>query len=46
MTDKELMLERIEMYCDADRRGRIEPEQAEAYCPTIEEAMMFVWAEH
>jgi len=41
MTDQELMQERIEMYCDADRRGRIEPEQAEECCPTIEEAMLY-----
>ena len=45
MTDKEMMQERIEMYCDADRRGRIEPAEAEKHCPTIEEAMMFVWSE-
>ena len=24
---KELMQELVDMYCDADRRGRIEPEQ-------------------
>ncbi len=36
-----LMAERIEMYCDADRRGRIEPGDAKKFCPTIEEAMRF-----
>ena len=39
MTDREIMLEKIEMYCDADRRGRIDPEEAEKYGPTIEEAL-------
>ena len=39
MTDKERMMEQIEMYCDADRRGRIDPDDAEKYCPTIEEAL-------
>ena len=39
MTDKERMMEKIEMYCDADRRGRIDPDDAEKYCPTIEEAL-------
>ncbi len=41
MTDQERMQERIELYCDADRRGRIDPEKAEEYCPTIEEAMLY-----
>lgn len=27
MTDKERMQELVDMYCDADRRGRIEPGQ-------------------
>ena len=40
MTDQERMQERIELYCDADRRSRIDPEQAEKYCPTLEEAML------
>ncbi len=39
MTDRERMQKRIELYCDADRRGRIDPEEAEKYCPTIEEAL-------
>ena len=39
MTDRERMQERIELYCDADRRGHIDPEEAEKYCPTIEEAL-------
>ncbi len=39
MTDRERMQERIELYCDADRRGRIDTEEAEKYCPTIEEAL-------
>ncbi len=42
MTDKERMMERIEIYCDADRRARIDPEEAEKYCPTVEEAMK-IW---
>jgi len=45
MTDKERMMEQIEMYCDADRRARIDPAEAEKYCPTVEEAMMCAWAE-
>lgn len=39
MTDRERMQERIELYCDADRRGRIDPEETEKYCTTIEEAL-------
>ena len=39
MTDRERMQERIELYCDADRRERIDPEEAGKYCPTIEEAL-------
>lgn len=35
----------IELYCDADNRGRIEPEKAEKYCPTLEEAMLWAWPE-
>ena len=41
MTDQERMQERIELYSDADRRGRIDPEEAEKYCPTVEEAMLY-----
>ena len=41
MTDKERMEERIEIFCDADRRGRLDPEEAERYCPTLEEAMLY-----
>lgn len=33
------MQEKIEMYCDADRRGRIDADDAKRYCPTIEEAL-------
>lgn len=44
MTDKERMLEQIEMYCDADRRAGIDPEEAEKYCPTVGEALD-AWAE-
>ncbi len=41
MTDREMELERIEMYCDADRRRRVEDQdELEAHCPTIEEAMI------
>lgn len=39
MTDKERMMEQIEMYCDADRRAGIDPAEAAKYCPTVEEAL-------
>jgi len=45
MTDAERMRERIEIYCDADKRGRIDPEKAEKYCPTLEDAMLLAWSE-
>lgn len=32
--------DKIEMYCDADRRGKIDPEEAAKYCPTVEEAIL------
>lgn len=41
MSDKERMQELIEVFCDADRRNRIDPEEAEKYCPTVEEAMLY-----
>ena len=42
MTDT-MILEamRIELFCDADERGRLKPEEAEKFCPTLEEAMMY-----
>lgn len=41
MSDQERMQELIEVFCDADRRNRIAPEEAEKYCPTVEEAMLY-----
>ncbi len=38
-----MMQERIEMYCDADRRRRIDTAEAEEHCPTVEEAMLYAW---
>ena len=44
MREKEMdvrswMQERVEIYCDADRRGKADPEEAKKYCPTVGEAM-------
>lgn len=44
MTDNERMQERIEIFCDADRRSQLDPEETEKYCPTVEEAMICAWS--
>ena len=33
------LLDLVEVFCDADRRGRVAPETAERYGLTLEEAM-------
>lgn len=33
------LLDLVEVFCDADRRGRVAPEMAERYGLTLEEAM-------
>lgn len=39
----DFLQERIEMYCDADRRRKADAQDLERYCPTVEEAEK-VWA--
>lgn len=36
---RDYLLERIEMYCDADRRKRADAEELRKYCPTVGAAM-------
>ncbi len=40
---KRWLMERIELYCDADRRGRLMAAEMK-YCPTVGEALD-AWAE-
>lgn len=42
MSVRDYLLEKIEMYCDADRRKRADAEDVQRYCPTVGEAMQ--WA--
>ena len=37
--ERERLLERVEVFCDADRRALVTPSMAEKYDLTIEEAM-------
>lgn len=39
---RDYLLEKIEMYCDADRRKRADAEELKRHCPTVGEAMQ--WA--
>ena len=40
--ERERLLERAEIFCDADRRALITPSMAEKYDLTIEEAMQLL----
>ena len=39
MTDQERIQERIEVFCDADARSRMNAADAAAYCPTVGEIL-------
>ena len=39
MSDKERMLEKIELYCDSGRRAMVPQDELEANAPTLEECM-------
>ena len=36
---RDYLLEKIEMYCDADRRKRADAEELREHCPTVGAAM-------
>nr|DAV69290.1 MAG TPA: hypothetical protein [Caudoviricetes sp.] len=40
--ERERLLERVEVFCDADRRVRVTPYMAEKYGLTIEEALLLL----
>lgn len=42
MSVRDYLLEKIEMYCDADRRKRADAEELRKHCPTVGAAMQ--WA--
>ena len=42
MSVRDYLLEKIEMYCDADRRRKADAEELRKHCPTVGEAMQ--WA--
>lgn len=39
MSEREMMLERIEMYCDSGRRLMIPENELEVHAPTLQECM-------
>lgn len=39
MSDKERMLEKIELYCDSGRRAMVPQDELEANAPTLEECI-------
>ncbi len=39
MTDRERILEKIDLYCDADRRGMATADELRANAPTLGECM-------